>query len=102
VVGGSGAGVECDGGLSGTCPRAAYRFAQAVRRIEEREGTCSTVHRSNTLRHSFLAEVFCIRVPRLVKAARTCAAKRSRALTSLGTRCDFAARKECLGVFASG
>jgi hypothetical protein len=28
----------------------------------------------------------------------TCAAKRSRALTSLGTRCDFAAMKECLSV----
>src|SRR5258708_17011086 len=69
-----------------------------LRRIEQREGTCRTVRRSNTLRHSFIADVFCIRVRRLVKAARTCAAKRSRALTSLGTRCDVAARKEYLRV----
>jgi len=66
-----------------------------LRGTEKREGTCRMVRRLNALEHSFIAEVL-HRVPRLVKAARTCAAKRSRALTSLGTRCDFAARKEYL------
>jgi len=64
------------------CPRGLQRFnkAECQRKanlnlwIEKREGTCRTVRRSDTLKHSFIAEGVCVRAPRLVKAARMCAA----------------------------
>ena len=65
-----------------------------LRRIEEREGTHqegSGIEHSQAFLHG--GSRFASEYPRLVKAARTCAAKRSRALTRLGTRCDFPARK---------
>ena len=47
-------------------------------------------------------KMFCIRVPRLVKAARMCAAKRSRALTSLGPSASLLLRRNTLESDLSG